>query len=232
MDILNWIYLRTNRLIKTKANNPKTDLVALGADVTFARRGDSYQTYAMTLADAVHAGCVENNTLKTGIFDDFPFPVTPVMLPTCTRVEDTPAFPTFLAVNLQGYKVSGAIELFGSDSYSEYLGSVEIPTTGVPLFFPWKTTGTVTALDDLDNIITNPFGLFNSVADSAGGLTYAQITIAALPYATPGAQGLDLVMFVDPTSLSPVVGNIEATVAFEFEFLVDETITPTFTIYV
>jgi hypothetical protein len=59
MDILNWIYLRTNKLIRTTASSPK-DLVVLGADVTFGRRSDSYQTYAMTIADVANAGDVAN----------------------------------------------------------------------------------------------------------------------------------------------------------------------------
>jgi hypothetical protein len=59
MDILNWIYLRTNRLIKTTVNNPK-DLVVLGADVTFVKRGDKYQTYAMTVSDLFNSTDVAN----------------------------------------------------------------------------------------------------------------------------------------------------------------------------
>jgi hypothetical protein len=150
MDILNWIYLRTNRLIKTTANNAKTDLVALGADVTFARRGDSYQTYGMTLADAVHAGCVENNTLKTGIYDSFPFIIEPVMLPTCTRVEDYPAFPTALAVNLVGYKVQGTYDLSENNTVVvEYIGTVENVNGNYLFGLPWKTTGRVGSVGDV-----------------------------------------------------------------------------------
>jgi hypothetical protein len=59
MDILNWLYLRTNRLIKTTVNNPK-DLVVLGADVTFAKRDDKYQTYAMTVSDLFNSTDVTN----------------------------------------------------------------------------------------------------------------------------------------------------------------------------
>jgi hypothetical protein len=59
MDILNWLYLRTNKLIKKTANNPK-DLVALGADVSFAKRDDKYKTYAMTVKDLSLAGDVAN----------------------------------------------------------------------------------------------------------------------------------------------------------------------------
>lgn len=56
MDILNWIYLKKEQLIRRKANNPDTDLVALGADVGFNKRDDQYQTYAMPLKDLVEAG--------------------------------------------------------------------------------------------------------------------------------------------------------------------------------
>ena len=51
MDILNWIYLKTNELIRPTANNTNTDIIALGADVGPIQRGDSYQTYGMTIQD-------------------------------------------------------------------------------------------------------------------------------------------------------------------------------------
>jgi hypothetical protein len=60
MDILNWIYLRANGLIRTTANDPQTDLVALGADASFAKRGDKYLTYGMTIADLANASDVAN----------------------------------------------------------------------------------------------------------------------------------------------------------------------------
>ena len=60
MDILNWLYMKTAGLVKTTANDPKTDLVALGAQVPFTKRDDGYQTYAMTLKDAVQSGCIGN----------------------------------------------------------------------------------------------------------------------------------------------------------------------------
>ena len=52
--------MKTAGLIRTTANDPNTDLIAVGADVTFQRRGDSYQTYAMPIKDLVQAGCVAN----------------------------------------------------------------------------------------------------------------------------------------------------------------------------
>ena len=60
MDILNWLYTKAAGLVKTKANDPNTDLIALGANVGFNRRDDQYQTYAMPLKDAVQAGLPAN----------------------------------------------------------------------------------------------------------------------------------------------------------------------------
>ena len=60
MDILNWLYLRKERLIKKTANNANTDLVAIGADVSFLKRDDKYKTYAMPIKDFSVAGDVAN----------------------------------------------------------------------------------------------------------------------------------------------------------------------------
>lgn len=51
MDILNWVYLLKNKLVKTTVQDPAQDLVILGNNVTFAKRGDKYQSYGMTVED-------------------------------------------------------------------------------------------------------------------------------------------------------------------------------------
>ena len=229
MDILNWLYLRTNKLIRTKANNPETDLVALGADVTFARRGDSYQTYGMTLADAVHAGCVVNNTLKTGIYDDYPWDITPVMLPTCTRVEDTPAFPTLFAANLVGYKVQGTYNLSENDTVLvEYIGTVE-NVNGNPLFgLPWKTTGSVGAFVNVPfpSPIVSAFANFAIIEDDNGDAVPAELMTIAVDFYAPDAADLYLVI-----ASNTAVDAMYGTVSFENEFLDIEGETLKFTRY-
>ena len=65
MDILNWLYLQKAKLIKTEANDASTDLVAIGADATFIKRGDKYQTYAMTIQDLSVAGDIANTEYYT-----------------------------------------------------------------------------------------------------------------------------------------------------------------------
>lgn len=65
MDILNWLYLRKEKLIRKTANNAEKDLIAVGADVTFLKRDDRYKTYAMPLKDLSVAGDVANTGYYT-----------------------------------------------------------------------------------------------------------------------------------------------------------------------
>lgn len=60
MDILNWIYIKTQGLIRTTPSNADTDLVAIGGQVPFTTRDDGYQTYGMTVKDLSVAGDVAN----------------------------------------------------------------------------------------------------------------------------------------------------------------------------
>jgi hypothetical protein len=60
MDILNWLYIKRQQLIRTEANNASTDLLVLGAEVPFTTRDDGYQSYAMPLANAIQSGNVGN----------------------------------------------------------------------------------------------------------------------------------------------------------------------------
>lgn len=55
MDILNWLYLVKNKFTRTTVENPTTDLIILGADVGFQKRGDKYQNYVMTVEDFINS---------------------------------------------------------------------------------------------------------------------------------------------------------------------------------
>jgi len=50
MDILNWLHIKKQQLIRTTLDSPQ-DLVILGADVSFQKRGDKYQSYAIPATD-------------------------------------------------------------------------------------------------------------------------------------------------------------------------------------
>jgi len=229
MDILNWLYLQKAKLIRTEANNASTDLLALGANATFLKRGDKYKTYAMTLADAVASGCMENNTLKTGIYDEYPWPITPVMLPTCTRIEDYPAFPTSLAVNLVGYKVQGTYDLQENDTVVvEYIGTVE-NVNGNNLFgLPWKTVGSVGAFVNVPfpSPFVSAFANGATIEDDNGDAVPAELMTIAVDFYAPGAADLFLVI-----ASATAVDAMYATISFEFEFLDIEGETLKFTRY-
>lgn len=65
MDILNWVYLIKKKLTRTTVQDPQKDLVIIGGDVTYAKRGDKYQSYGMTVEDfATYIG----STIQTSPF--------------------------------------------------------------------------------------------------------------------------------------------------------------------
>lgn len=230
MTILNWLYWKKQQLIKKTANNADTDLVVLGAEVPFTKRDDGYQDYAMTLKDAVHAGCTANNTLYTGIYDQFPYIITPYLNKTCTRVEDTPAFPTALAVNLQGWKVEGTILLQGSASYSEYLGTITIKNYNATPYIPFNSTGTVYYTTPLPGVIgSEPLGLFNS-ANIGGSADYAQFSFATFPTVVGDDLLIDIELYVSPAPMTSGSGDLEASVSFKLEWLIDENLDVTFSV--
>jgi len=225
MDILNFIsWIKGGRRIKTA---PKGSLLAVG--VPTVARDDKYITGAMTLGDAVHSGCVANNTLKTGIYDNFPWIITPVMLPTCTRIEDTPAFPTVFAENLVGYKVSGSYDLQVNDTVVvEYIGTVENVNGNYLFELPWKTAGSVGAYVDVPfpSPFASAFANGATIRDDFGNARPAEIMTIAVDFYAPGAADLYLVI-----ASNTAVDAMYAAVSFEFEFLEIEGETLKFTIY-
>jgi hypothetical protein len=65
MDILNFLFLKKQDLIRTEANDAATDLLILGANVPQSKRDDQYQTYALPLADAVVSADKSNTEYYT-----------------------------------------------------------------------------------------------------------------------------------------------------------------------
>jgi hypothetical protein len=59
MDILNWLGIKKQNLIRTTLDSPQ-DLLVLGADVSFQKRGDKYQSYAIPAKDFIEAGLIAN----------------------------------------------------------------------------------------------------------------------------------------------------------------------------
>ena len=64
MDILNWLGIKKQNLIRTTLDSPQ-DLLVLGADVSFQKRGDKYQSYAMPSTDFALAIGVNPQFIRT-----------------------------------------------------------------------------------------------------------------------------------------------------------------------
>jgi len=172
--------------------------------------------------------CTEQ-PIRTGIYDNYPWPITPVMLPTCTRVKDYPVFPTSLAVNLVGYKVQGTYDLQVNDTVVvEYIGTVENVNGNYLFGLPWKTVGSVGAFVNVP--FPSPFvGAFANgatIEDDNGDAVPAELMTIAVDFYAPSAADLYLVI-----ASNTAVDAMYATVSFENEFLDIEGETLKFTIY-
>ena len=228
MTILNWLYWKKQQLIKTEANNAETDLVVLGAEVPFTKRDDGYQDYAMTLKDAVASGCMANNTNKTGVFDIYPYIITPTIKKTCTRIEDTSGSN----INLTGYSIEGTILFQGYQSYFEYLGTVTVENTTSNDILPWKTSGSVQSIDSFAGAdVYSPLAQFIAFTDTGAGQTYAQMYLVGIPNVVGSNLEYDLIMGIDLAPFSPPLsGDLEGIISFQHEILVPENLSVLFTI--
>jgi hypothetical protein len=179
------------------------------------------------IEDSVNA-IISENTYNTSVYETYPYIITPTLVQTTTFINNTGN--GMFTSNLQGFKVGGTIDLAGQASYSEYVGTVTYEGSMFGMA-PYKTTGSVTYIDNLFSIpITNALGTFNNILDTGGGSTYCQIYFIQFPNVVGSTVEVDIVMYVDQTSLATVVGDMEGIVSFEYEFLLEEGITPTFNI--
>ena len=226
MDILNWIYLRTNKLIRTTASSPK-DLVALGADVTFAKRGDSYQTYAMTIADVANAGDVAN----TGYYSiDMNTVVTPIVDVTTKKgvieiimespaLDPQPAFATAVPLYVNNAAMDftnpDAIYMQHSVYYSPVMGDSFIPyvistgatPTGSEFAIFNANPALVGAITSFTpgagtTILAAAGGVYVGVAATGGGTTPATFTVTR-----DGAGAIASVVLVN-AGIGYLVGDI------------------------
>jgi hypothetical protein len=120
MDILNWVYLLKNKLVKTTVQDPTQDLLVIGNNVTFAKRGDKYQSYGMTVEDfATYVASTTGTAMNyvTGILDpevesDF------IALPDTITTDDLTLYNT--------YKLGGIVDFSapGISAYSYLIGVI------------------------------------------------------------------------------------------------------------
>jgi hypothetical protein len=223
MDILNFIsWIKAKRITATP---PDGSLVAVGAPSR--KRDDKYLTVAMTLNDAVAAGCQANSTYKTGILDDYPWIITPSMIKTCTRIEDTPAFPTAFAANLVGQKVGGSFDLVADNSIVEYIGTIQC-LNGLDFILPWKTSGSVISNGLLPSALVSAFGCGALVTDdNSGARIPAEYMSIAVEQFSPTEA--DLYLVIDASTAG--IDGADAEVSFEYEFLTVEGEEINFIIY-
>lgn len=122
MDILNWLYLKKQQLIKRTPNNTETDALVIGANVGFQRRGDAYQTYGMTLGDFKNTVIHGEYLYKQGTFAPNSFTTDPQPNYGSVIIQ----FPGIPAINI--YRMLGYVNVPGNAStYSIKIGEIISP---------------------------------------------------------------------------------------------------------
>lgn len=213
MDILNWVYLLKNKLVKTTVQDPTQDLVILGNNVSYAKRGDKYQSYGMTVEDfaasIVPAQGTQMNYV-TGILDpeaesDF------IELPDTITTDNGDLLKT--------YKLGGVVRFsgIGVSSYSYLIGVIS-GDTKLRLINDASVigaTGGVTTFGGVSGKFTVNALVKNASTGAAIPLTFATIvldnTIAGLG---------DYFVSIVATAGAPWVG----TAYIDIEFMSNEVL--------
>lgn len=223
MDILNWLYMVKNKLVKTTVQDPAKDLVALATNATYAKRGDKYQTYTVPLADAVKDACVENNTLTTGVYQYWPFLIGyPVISKTCQKIKSTYTEYNY-PESYDTWRITGTV-LIAGETYTDviYLGTLYSSSIWGPL--PASIKGTIRSFDD-NTFYTNyctPLGYTAPLFD------YDSYTFkdTKINFVQDGfGSNFDLYLTYSTESTS---AKLDGEVYFEYEILIESGIEVTF----
>ena len=220
------------QIVKAEDVNPDKAYLQVGVFQEGNRQigpgnANAYAPYAIPLSEV---GC-NDNVYNTGIFDEYPWIIQPTMVPSCTKINDYPVFPTAFASNLEGYKIVGTTFMYDQAYYVEYIGTVEITDEGSFSGFgllPWKTSGTVTAFDDnLGQYSVSAFanGALIQNATSLGIEASKVMTIVFEPVSPTQYDFYLLAAAGGGTNM-----NAEA-ISFQFEFVAIEGATVTFKRY-
>ena len=144
MDILNWLFTQDQQLIKTTINNKNTDLIAMAADVSFDKRQDKWQTYAMTAKN-----------------------FAPALYDTANVTQGT-SNNTAVTVNAH----TGVITLFGTIATSgaaQFTVNNSTVTANSKIFLQFQSTTGVSAVINNITIVTISAGSFVvNISNSAG----------------------------------------------------------------
>jgi len=162
MDILNWIYLKATNKIKKTFNNSATDLVVLGANVGFENRGDSYQSYGMTVNDFIAQSVP--NILYSGTFYD-------------TTTQNNGGATTANQVLINTTQVSTGFTLGGSNNVivnntSTYFFSLSLQLT----FTGGASSYNVTVWYTIDNVIVPDSAFTFTTTGAQNDQTLAVVT--------------------------------------------------------
>jgi hypothetical protein len=161
--------------------------------------------------------------IETPIFDIFPWPMFPKFQRTCTEVKDT----SNQGLNYQGYKITGAIENFGSNDYTNYLGTIRVKNGNINMYptqIPFKSNGMITYYQDsiMGTVsVSSPLSAVNKARDGDNGYSVYFDTEFVQFYSEDGDDLLiDIVNFSYESNLNvDPVSVMDYIMSFELELL-------------
>lgn len=160
MDILNWLRIKKQNLIRLTLDSPK-DLLVLGADVSYQKRGDKYQTYAIPaedfLAQAKPYKVYSALLTQTGTND-----------PTAIVLEDT------LNAELNWYRISSGV--YYAESYGTWKLNKTAMTVG-PLADASNGAYVQTKIDSEDQAYVVVKNIAGAGVDNSLSLTFVEIRV-------------------------------------------------------
>jgi hypothetical protein len=176
------------------------------------------------IANSIVLNGVETNSLgsceiTTSVYDIFPFPILPSLQKSCTIVNDTSEG----GLDLEGWKLNGSVDLFGSTGYTIYLGTIffeNIDFEFGPPILSWKTSGNVTTNPEPGIGVNQPLSAINKLIDEVSTTIYVEPAIVTF-FVEGEVPGVDIVLFVEQSPLDPTEpdGSINGTISFELELL-------------
>jgi len=164
MDILNWLYLVKNKFTRTTIENPATDLIVLGADVGFQKRGDKYQNYAMSVEDFAASLPAPEATYK-------------VYTAVLTQSSTSAPTPTVLENTLGGTIV------WGYSSVGTYSGTLAGAFTSQKTFFYASNEA---AYNGGPQLYTQKIRTFARITDGIISLTQTELNFTAGVFSSAG----------------------------------------------
>jgi hypothetical protein len=194
------------------------------------------------LNSGLNTAAAECNTFTTGVYNAFPWAVTPTVIESCTKLINTGGMTNI--TSFTGHKVAGTYYLLNDNFISAYIGTIELFSFDGEFdpgsFLSWTTSGSVVAqADDIlpDSSVTSPFANGALVWDIDNAVTIPVDLLNIVVYEVPPVEigpniPLQIDLYLKIAAGAAGGAGISGIISFEGEFLIPTEYTVNFVQYV